>query len=247
MSDSRFSPADLATIRNAPMFANLSPGTLDGLLAQSEVQDRPRGAVVFAEDTPATTFFLVLGGWVKLYRMTVAGDEAVVGIFGPGECLAEAPCLAGGDYPVSAEAVSDVRLLAVSARAVVELNRRQPEVGLAMLASTLLHLRQLVGQVEELKARTGPQRLADFLVELAPVKEGPCTIPLPYEKRLIASKLGMQPESLSRAFQRLGTVGVRALQTTVEADDIARLAEFAGRERAQAFRCPAFRAGCRPG
>ena len=97
---------------------------------------------------------------------------------------------------------------------------------------------------EELKARTGPQRLADFLVGMAPVTQGSCTIALPYEKLLIAGRLGMKPESLSRAFQRLRGVGVRINQNTVAVGDVARLAEFAGRERLMAFKCPAFRAGC---
>ena len=174
----------------------------------------------------------------------VGGDEAVVGVFSRGDCLAEAPCLAGGNYPVSGETVTEARLLAVPARRIIELNRSSPEIGLAMLASASLHLKRLVDQIEELKARTGPQRLADFLVGLAPVAQGPCTIALPYAKLLIAARLGIKPESLSRAFQRLRAVGVRINQNTVAVGDVARLTEFAGRERLMAFKCPAFRAGC---
>lgn len=55
----------------------------------------------------------------------------------------------------------------------------------------------------------------------------------------------MKPESLSRAFQRLRPLGVRIHHNTVAVGDVARLTEFAGRERVMAFRCPALRAGCR--
>jgi CRP-like cAMP-binding protein len=132
----------------------------------------------------------------------------------------------------------------VSTHGILELTRSNPEIGLAMLASTSSHFRKLVDQIEELKARTGPQRLAAFLVDLAPTARGACTIALPYEKLLIAGRLGMKPESLSRAFQRLRSLGVRIRHSTVAVGDVARLAEFAGRERVLAFRCPAFRAGC---
>ena len=91
------------------------------------------------------------------------------------------------------------------------------------------------------------QRLESTLVALAPVTRGSCTISLPYEKLLIAGRLGMKPESLSRAFQRLQSVGVWIDQNIVVVRDVARLSEFAGRERPLAFKCPAFRAGCRPG
>jgi CRP-like cAMP-binding protein len=148
------------------------------------------------------------------------------------------PCLTGGGYPVSGETVTDARLLAVPTNGVVELTRANPQIGLAMLASTSLHLKGLVDQIEELKAHTGPQRLANFLVGLAPVAHGPCTIALPYEKLLIAGRLGMKPESLSRAFQRLRTVGVRIDQGIVAIGDVGRLHEFAGRERLMAVRCP---------
>lgn len=247
MSELSLGQHDREAIRAAPMFSALPPEAIDGLLAQSELQFHPRRVTLFEQDEPASAFYLVLDGWVKLFRMTVSGDEAVVGVFARGDCIAEIPCLTGGNYPVSAEVVADARLLAVPARGIAELTRAAPEIGLAMLASTSLHLRKLVDQIEELKARTGPQRLANFLVELAPVKQGPCTIALPYEKLLIAGRLGMKPESLSRAFQRLQSVGVRINQSTIAVGDIARLAEFAGRERLMAFRCPGFRVGCAPG
>jgi CRP-like cAMP-binding protein len=148
---------------------------------------------------------------------------------------------------VSGETVTDARLLAVPTHGIVEVTRSNPQIGLAMLASTSLHLKGLVDQIEELKAHTGPQRLANFLIGLAPVAEGPCTIALPYEKLLIAGRLGMKPESLSRSFQRLRAVGVRIEQGTVVVNDMSRLAEFAGRERLMAVRCPLLRTGCRPG
>lgn len=238
------SQRDLDVIRAAPMFSALSASALDTLIEQSEFQTRVRHSILFEQDQPATAFYLVLDGWTKLFRMTAGGEEAVVGVFTRGDHLAEAPCLSGGRYPVSCETVTEARLLAVPARRIVEQIRSNPEIGLAMLASTSLHLRRLVDQIEELKARTGPQRLAEFLIGLAPVAQGSCTIALPYEKLLIAGRLGMKPESLSRAFQRLRSIGVRIHQNTVAVGDVARLAEFAGRERALALRCRALRMGC---
>lgn len=247
MNERYIDPHDRKAIRTAPMFSALPPEALDALLAQSDLQLRPRRTTLFEQDEPATAFYLVLDGWVKLFRMTVGGDEVVVGVFARGDCIAEVPCLTGGAYPVSGETVTDARLLAVPTHGIVEVTRSNPQIGLAMLASTSLHLKGLVDQIEELKAHTGPQRLANFLIGLAPVAEGPCTIALPYEKLLIAGRLGMKPESLSRAFQRLQSVGVRINHNTIAVGDIARLAEFAGRERLMAFRCPGFRVGCAPG
>ena len=239
-----FDHRDMEVIRKAPMLAMLPEDSLHSLLAQADLETWPRHSVLFEQDQPALAFYLVLEGWTKLFRMTSGGDQAVVGVFTRGDCLAEAPCLSGGNYPVTCEMVTEARLLAVPGRRIVEHIRVNPEMGLAMLASTSLHLRELVEQIEELKARTGPQRLAEFLLTLAPVTAGSCDIALPYEKLLIAGRLGMTPESLSRAFQRLRELGVLISRNDVSVSDVARLAEFAGRERAMAFRCPGLRAGC---
>lgn len=247
MSKQVIDPGDREAIRSAPMFSGLPASAFDMLLAQSELQFRARRSTLFEQDEQATTFYLVLDGWVKLFRMTAGGDEAVVGTFTRGDTIAEVPCLTDAIYPVSAETATDARLLAVSASGFAALTRSNPEICLPMVASVSLHLKGLVDQIEELKARTGPQRLANFLVGLAPVPRGPCTIALPYEKLLIAGRLGMKPESLSRAFQRLQGLGVRIHQDTVAVGDVARLAEFAGRERPMAVRCPLLRTGCRPG
>ena len=53
----------------------------------------------------------MLDGWVKVYRATPSGEEAVFGVFARGETFAEAALFLGGTYPASAEVVEDARLL----------------------------------------------------------------------------------------------------------------------------------------
>ena len=76
----------------------------------------------------------------------------------------------------------------------------------------------LVSQLEQMKRLTAPQRLADFLLTLCPNEEGPCEIKLPYEKSLIASRLGMKPESLSRALAKLKPLGVTVIREDIVVD-----------------------------
>ena len=49
---------------------------------------------------------------------------------------------------------------------------------------------------------------------------------LPYEKALIANRLGMKPESLSRALTRLRPIGVTVDRDHVLINDISRLTEY---------------------
>src|SRR5262249_59868131 len=109
--------------------------------------------------------------------------------------------------------------------------RESPDIALAMIASTSQHLHHLVQQVEQLKARTGVQRVAEFLVSLCPVSHGSCVIALPYDKVLIAARLGLKPESLSRAFAKLKSLGVSVHASHVAIKDIAKLHQLATDDR----------------
>ena len=179
---------------------------------------------------------MVLDGWIKLYRMTVAGEEAVVGIITKGQSFAEAAAFTAGMFPVSAECVTDARLLMFPSNRLFDRIRQSPELGLSMLASTSQHLHGLVHQIQQLKAHTGAQRLAEFMLALAPVEAGACTIALPYDKALIAGHLGMKPESLSRAIARLKEVGVTVKRNMATIHDVDRLRNFFEQERAEVLR-----------
>jgi CRP/FNR family transcriptional activator FtrB len=71
----------------------------------------------------------------------------------------------------------------------------------------------------DLKMKTTAQRLAAHLLGLTKAEAGAAEIRLQYGKKLLASELGMQPETLSRAFLRLQPLGVRYHK----ADDVFRI------------------------
>lgn len=204
---------------------------VERLVAPATVAILKEGEILFRQGDPALAFFIMIEGWVKLYRVTFAGDEAVIHVFAKGDSLAEAVAFTGNPYPATAEAVSDVRIVRIPADHVVRCIRDMPEIALAMIASTSQHLHHLVQQVEQLKAQTGVQRVAEFLASLCPVNDGPCSIALPYDKALIAGRLGLKPESLSRAFAKLRSVGVDVRASHVAVGDVAKLRQLASDDR----------------
>jgi CRP-like cAMP-binding protein len=148
-----------------------------------------------------------------------------------GDSFAEAVAFTGNRYPASAEAVSETRVVRIPADHIVRCIRESPDIALAMIASTSQHLHLLVQQVEQLKAQSGVQRVAEFLVSLAPVEHGSCVIALPYDKVLIAARLGLKPESLSRTFAKLRSIGVAVHASHVAVNDVAKLRQLADDER----------------
>ena len=151
--------------------------------------------------------------------------------FSRGQSFGEAAVFSMSKYPATAEAVTEAHLLRLPRSALVNCVRQNPQYSFGMLASTSQHLHDLVRQIEQLKTNTGTQRVARFLVSLCPVDEGSCTIGLPYDKALIANRLGMKPESLSRAFARLRNVGVRVEQSSAAISDVKLLRGYADYDR----------------
>ena len=194
-----------------------------------------RGATIFLQGERATAIYIVAEGWVKLYRVAPSGAEAVVGVFTKGASFGEAVAFRNDIYPVAAEAVTDCRLVRIETDAFLRQIRENPEVAISILSATYLHLHSLVAQVEALKAQTGSQRVAEFLLELAPCPRGACEVTLPYDKVLIAGRLGMKPESLSRAFARLKEQGVTIRQNVASIADIAVLRDYVEEDPALAW------------
>ncbi len=217
---------DWRIVRSTPLFGAMPQDVAQGLIGNQPVRVYEKGTLLFQQGEPADMFYVVLDGWVKVFRITPDGSEAVVGVFRRGETFAEAAIFLGGRYPVSAEAATTTRLLKIDGEMLRRRIREQPDLALSMLASTSYHLKFLVEQIEQIKLLSGPQRIADFLIRLCLKSEGAEKVELPYEKALIANRLGMKPESLSRALAKLRPYGVTVDRENVSIADIPALREF---------------------
>ena len=222
------SPFDQNTVRRAPLLSDLPKSELQRLVEVSNVHDYPRGKMLFLRGEPASNIYLLLDGWVKVYRDTPDGEQTVIGVLKTGETVAEAAIFLGQDYPASAEVVSSSRLLEIPADFLLNLLRKDSDVAIKMLGTLSQRMRGLVLHIEQIQARSTPQRLGDFLLGLCPENEGPAIIDLPYDKSLVAARLGMKPESLSRALAKLRNCGVTTNGHQIELSDVVKLKNFCG-------------------
>ncbi len=227
------SPAaeDLRIASRIPIFAGLKPETIERLVAPATVVSLRPGDCLFRQGDTATAFFIMVDGWVKLYRLTLGGDEAIIHILTKGESVGEAVAFTGTRYSATAEAVSSARAVRIPADYLVRCIHEMPDIALAIIASTSQRMHRLVQEIEHLKAQSGIQRVAEFLASLCPAGSGPHMITLPYDKTLIAGRLGLKPESLSRAFAKLRRVGVDVRASHVVVHEVARLRYLATNER----------------
>ena len=217
----------LQAVRQVPLFTGLEDDTLALLTGGALERSYRRGTLLFSEGEPADRFYVVLDGWVKLFRESPDGNECMVGLFTRGESFAEAAMFDRLGFPVHAAVAEDARLLIFTADHFLSTLEQNHELALNLLANLSGMLRYLVRQLDQLTNQPTYQRLAAFIVSLCPCGAQRATVCLPCDKLLIAGRLGMKPESFSRAMARLKEVGVRCERNCVQVEDVAALQRFA--------------------
>lgn len=217
------------------VFGSVPAARIGALLDKGTVRTVRRGAAIHMQGEDARSLSIVLDGLVKLYRVSPAGHEAVIGVLGRAGSFGENAVLPGEVYPTSAECVADARLLQIDARDLWQSVQDDNDLCRALLSASLKAQNAMVQELQKLKSQTGPQRIAEFLLDLCKDADGACTVVLPYDKVLIAARLGMKPESLSRSFRRLAPCGVRVAKSRVTIASVARLMDFAEEDPSNAW------------
>lgn len=209
-----------------PLLQRLSEEVRTCLLSRATVRHFDRGATICLQDEPAQTLKIVVSGWVKLYRVSTSGNEAVLAILEQGESFDEVAALQKDRSPSSAEAVSDCTLMYLDLAAICSCTNARTEIAAAVLGAASDHLGSMMKQIEQLKVQSGVQRLSEYLLDQCDSDFGSEEMQLPYEKVVLAGKLGMKPESLSRAFAKLKKIGVESELKNVRVRDIDALRSF---------------------
>jgi len=210
-------------IRAHPLFSALEPEEFETLFRQCRGAMYRKNEMIFHAGDAADCFYIIARGTVRLFRLDANGDDVPVNIFQAPQSFAEAAVFREADYPVSAQALEETRLIRLAARPIVARIRSEPAFALGALESMSRHLKQLVDEIALLRTPTARQKVAKFLLKLSPDRNGGSRFDLPYSKLVIAERLGMKPETLSRAFADLRAVGVSVKRQTVTISNLANL------------------------
>ncbi|NMJ41112.1 cyclic nucleotide-binding domain-containing protein [Roseomonas sp. JC162] len=196
-----------ALIERSVFFQAAGPAAMADLLRPSFTQILPRSAVLFEEGDEPDFLHVVLEGRVGLQACVAGRGRTMVELFGPGElCLAAAVVLRL-PYLATAMALTEIRVLMIPAEVFRETIARSRELCHATTELLARHWRLMVDQVVDLKLRSAEDRLARFIARRVDEETGAGVVELPEPRAAIAARLGMTPETLSRAFAELERKG----------------------------------------
>lgn len=221
-----------ALLARLPLFQELTADQIAHIAAQAREKRLAKGEMLFQKGDPSRGFYVIVFGQLKLAFPSSSGNEKVVDILGPKQSFGEAVMFMDRPYPVFAEAISDTLLLHVAKDTVFELLQSDPSFARHMLAGLSMRLHSLVQDVESYSLRSSAQRVIGYLLQHCPNEgngncEGSIDITLPTSKQIIASRLNLTPETLSRIFHDLAEarlITVQGKQITI--NDLKRLREY---------------------
>lgn len=223
---SGLSPIDLDLVATAPLFSGVERGDLAALLAQSQTVNYQKPVLLFNQGDKADRFFVVLAGQVNLFAMTKAGQQSIIEIFTPVATFAEAAIFQSGEFPLNCEVLGGTKLVHVSAAPFLNHLAQHPTLSMILLKSLARWQSRMTAEIAEIKSRSPAQRLASFLLAYAAKSEGDTKLRLPLAKATLASRIGITPESLSRALARMKPIGVESKGREIFIADIGVLRRF---------------------
>ncbi len=198
------------TLRACQLFSGLPQESLEAIAQLTVPRQLTKGGFLFHEGSPAEGFYVVQSGAVNIHRVSTAGREHVIAVFRAGQSFAEASVASAGGYPAHARALEASVVLLVPKTPFLELLRHNPELALRMLGAMSLHLRELVGRLDDLTLKDVESRLAHWLLKHCPkpLTRTPAEIQLDRTKRVLAGELGTASETLSRTLAKWRTQNI---------------------------------------
>ncbi|MGH1402623.1 MAG: Crp/Fnr family transcriptional regulator [Alphaproteobacteria bacterium] len=227
---------DLETIK---LFTPCGDDFFKKLSQNATSQRYAKGKVLFIHGEEAQRFFYIKSGWIKLFRETLDGAQAVVDILPHGNIFGETSIFEDGIYPYSAEIVEPSEIISLPISHLKDEIEKNNKLALNMLRTMARYRRQQDQEIEHRSIQNASQRIGCFLLRLADQEKiGEVTIHLPYDKTLLASRLGMQPETFSRALSKLRQkTGIRVQGATIEMDSLDQLVQYSCAACSSEFPC----------
>ncbi len=170
----------------------------------------PRNSEIFGENEPADYLYKVVSGSVRTYKILSDGRRQVGGFYLPGDIFG---LEFADEHTLSAEAISDARILVVKRSALNALAGRDASVAQQLFALTGRELRRVQDRIL-LLIQSAQERVAGFLLEMAERAAQNNIIDLPMSRQDIADYLGLTIETVSRTLTALETTAAIEVSTS---------------------------------
>lgn len=202
----RSRPDLIQLITQTPPFQGLSPPELRAISQAAHLRRVERQGFFFHQGDPATVFYILVDGQVKLTEVTPEGQQVLVRFVSAGEAIGLIAALENTVYPLSAQAMEDCQALAWDGTSLEQLMERYPQIAMNGMRLISQRWHELEERYRELATERVEQRVAQAVLRLVRQVgrkvEGGILIDLPLTRQDLAEMIGTTLYTVSRILSR---------------------------------------------
>lgn len=160
-------PLDKSLIATLPLFQGFAPAALEEILVHARSQRFIKNSHVFEQGAPAESFFLLLHGRVRAYKISPSGEQIVIRYVGPGELFGVANAIGAKVYPAHALAVVDSVALVWPSSQWADMAAKHPALAGGLMRTLGERLQESQARLVEISTQEVERRVANMLLRLA--------------------------------------------------------------------------------
>ena len=207
------------TLATHPLFDGMGKSQQNWLFTVGTLIALPKHDYLFRRGEKSGLLYILLAGHIKLSIPAERGQEKVLEFLSPGDVFGESALLNDHVAITDAQALGACDLLAFEGKDVMVAVTRVPSFAQQLLTNLSQRVEMLFRDMESTSLLSAAQRVAEYLLRQPRIGN---QAKLPFHKRAIASKLGLQPETFSRSLQQLaadGLISVRGARVVIHDAD----------------------------
>ncbi|WP_341858027.1 Crp/Fnr family transcriptional regulator [Sinorhizobium medicae] len=226
METLQLTSSDWTTLLDPRFFVPLPRSTVEAILEDTRLSTYKEHDVLFHQGDSIDDVFFVLSGLIRLYRVGKDRREADVAVLSKGEMFAE-NAIYLGRATASAEAAEASVIARIDSAKLRKIAAADPDVAQAFIEHLCHRGKMTEDMLAQDRLLTATQRVASYILSHCPNGTNTSfSFRLPFQKNILAGKLGVAPEALSRAFSTLRQSGVIVKGRMIEIHDRHALERF---------------------
>jgi CRP/FNR family transcriptional regulator len=169
--------------------------------------------MIYNQDQPSTSLYLVIDGKVKVSRLADDGHQVVVDIYQPDEFFGESAFLNLAHRAEQATALENARLMAWSTSEIEEIVMRRPRLAIALMQILAQRTVDFTQRIESFSVDNIARRLARSLIRfserLGSAEEDGSVVMAPFTHELLSQYVGTSREIVTHymnQFRRQGYI-----------------------------------------
>lgn len=227
-------------IKNLKIFRGVADEVRDAFISEGVLVYCKRGDNLFRQGDPIKDFYIVCSGVMQLFTETPDGRELTVDVATAGRTMAKSEAILNPlrRHYLSAKSIADSVVLKFPISWLKKVSGN-PIIAMNILVAVSQYAHMVEIESEHKSTMTAAQQVGCFLQRLC-VMHGfdPMGFELPYSKVLIASRLGMEPETFSRALAKLRGNGIEVCDNWVAIKCVDTVADYICDKCSMSVDCP---------